>query len=186
MKYNDIRKTFLDYFESHGHKIVPSASLIPNDPTLLFTVAGMVPWKGIGKHNDLDEVGFDGRHHTFFEMLGNWSFGDYFKAGAIEMSWDLLTNVLKLDPARMRVTTHVTDEESTEIWRRVAGKEAIRMGDKDNWTKITGGLRVIQVHAAHAPKYFTISVKNSKMKTTDGLKSGMMCLCNMTATQMVI
>ena len=155
MKYNDIRKTFLDFFESHGHKIVPSASLIPNDPTLLFTVAGMVPWKGIlqgtepafaprvadvqkciragGKHNDLDEVGFDGRHHTFFEMLGNWSFGDYFKAGAIEMSWELLTQVLKLDPARMRVTTHVSDEESTEIWRRVAGKEAIRLGDKDNW-----------------------------------------------------
>ena len=155
MKYNDIRKTFLDYFESHGHKIVPSASLIPNDPTLLFTVAGMVPWKGIlqgtepafaprvadvqkciragGKHNDLDEVGFDGRHHTFFEMLGNWSFGDYFKAGAIEMSWDLLTNVLKLDPARLRVTTHVSDDESTEIWRKVAGKEAIRLGDKDNW-----------------------------------------------------
>ena len=155
MKYNDIRKTFLEYFESHGHKIVPSASLIPNDPTLLFTVAGMVPWKGIlqgtepafaprvadvqkciragGKHNDLDEVGFDGRHHTFFEMLGNWSFGDYFKAGAIEMSWDLLTNVLKLDPARLRVTTHVSDDESTEIWRKVAGKDAIRMGDKDNW-----------------------------------------------------
>ena len=155
MKYNDIRKVFLDYFESHGHKIVPSASLIPNDPTLMFTVAGMVPWKGIlqgtepafaprvadvqkclragGKHNDLDEVGFDGRHHTFFEMLGNWSFGDYFKSGAIEMSWDLLTNVLKLNPARLRVTTHVSDDESTEIWRRVAGKEAIRMGDKDNW-----------------------------------------------------
>ena len=155
MKYNDIRKTFLDYFESHGHKIVSSASLIPNDPTLLFTVAGMVPWKGIlqgtepafaprvadvqkciragGKHNDLDEVGFDGRHHTFFEMLGNWSFGDYFKAGAIEMSWDLLTNVLKLDPARLRVTTHVSDDESTEIWRKVAGKDAIRLGDKDNW-----------------------------------------------------
>ena len=155
MKYNDIRKTFLEYFESHGHKIVPSVSLIPNDPTLLFTVAGMVPWKGIlqgtepafaprvadvqkciragGKHNDLDEVGFDGRHHTFFEMLGNWSFGDYFKAGAIEMSWDLLTNVLKLDPARLRVTTHVSDDESTDIWRRVAGKDAIRLGDKDNW-----------------------------------------------------
>lgn len=155
MKYNDIRKTFLDYFESKGHKIVPSASLIPNDPTLLFTVAGMVPWKGIlqgtepafaprvadvqkciragGKHNDLDEVGFDGRHHTFFEMLGNWSFGDYFKEGAIEMSWELLTKVLQLDPARLRVTTHETDEESTEIWRKVAGKEAICLGDKDNW-----------------------------------------------------
>lgn len=155
MKYNDIRKTFLDYFESKGHKIVPSASLIPNDPTLLFTVAGMVPWKGIlqgtepafaprvadvqkciragGKHNDLDEVGFDGRHHTFFEMLGNWSFGDYFKEGAIEMSWELLTKVLQLAPARLRVTTHETDEESTEIWRKVAGKEAIRLGDKDNW-----------------------------------------------------
>ena len=155
MKYNDIRKTFLDYFESHGHKIVPSASLIPNDPTLLFTVAGMVPWKGIlqgsepafaprvadvqkciragGKHNDLDEVGFDGRHHTFFEMVGNWSFGDYFKAGAIEMSWDLLTNVLKLDPAKLRVTTHISDEEATELWRKIAGKEAIRLGDHDNW-----------------------------------------------------
>ena len=155
MTYNDVRKVFLDFFESKGHKIVPSASLIPNDPTLLFTVAGMVPWKGIlqgtepafaprvadvqkciragGKHNDLDEVGFDGRHHTFFEMVGNWSFGDYFKEGAIEMSWELLTKVLKLDPARLRVTTHETDEESTEIWRKVAGKEAVRLGDKDNW-----------------------------------------------------
>ena len=155
MKYNDIRTTFLNFFEKRGHKIVPSASLIPNDPTLLFTVAGMVPWKGIlqgtepafaprvadvqkciragGKHNDLDEVGFDGRHHTFFEMVGNWSFGDYFKEGAIEYSWELLTKVLGLDPNRLRVTTHETDEESTEIWRKVAGKEAIRLGDKDNW-----------------------------------------------------
>ena len=155
MKYNEIRKTFLDFFESKGHKIVPSASLIPNDPTLLFTVAGMVPWKGIlqgtepafaprvadvqkciragGKHNDLDEVGFDGRHHTFFEMVGNWSFGDYFKEGAIEYSWELLTKVLGLDPAKLRVTTHETDEESTAIWKKVSGKDAIRLGDKDNW-----------------------------------------------------
>ena len=155
MKYNEIRKTFLDFFESKGHKIVPSASLIPNDPTLLFTVAGMVPWKGIlqgtepafaprvadvqkciragGKHNDLDEVGFDGRHHTFFEMVGNWSFGDYFKEGAIEYSWELLTKVLGLDPAKLRVTTHETDEESTATWKKVAGKDAIRLGDKDNW-----------------------------------------------------
>ena len=154
MTYDDIRKLYLGYFEKHGHKIVPSASLIPNDPTLLFTVAGMVPWKDIflgnaeptsprvvdvqkciragGKHNDLDEVGFDGRHHTFFEMLGNWSFGDYFKEEAIQMSWDLLTNVLKLDPNRIVVTTHISDDEATELWKKIAGKDAIRL-DKDNW-----------------------------------------------------
>lgn len=154
MTYDEIRKQFLGYFESHGHKIVPSASLIPNDPTLLFTVAGMVPWKGIlqglepafaprvadvqkciragGKHNDLDEVGFDGRHHTFFEMLGNWSFGDYFKEEAITMSWELLTRVFGLDPNRIVVTTHISDDESTEIWKKVSGKDAIRL-DKDNW-----------------------------------------------------
>ncbi len=154
MTYNEIRKLFLDYFENHGHKIVPSASLIPNDPTLLFTVAGMVPWKGIlqgtepafaprvadiqkciragGKHNDLEDVGFDGRHHTFFEMMGNWSFGDYFKEGAIEMSWELLTKVFGLDPNRIVVTTHISDDEATQIWKKVTGKDAIRL-DKDNW-----------------------------------------------------
>ena len=154
MTYNEIRKLFLDYFEQHGHKIVPSASLIPNDPTLLFTVAGMVPWKGIlqgaepafaprvadvqkciragGKHNDLEDVGFDGRHHTFFEMMGNWSFGDYFKEGAIEMSWELLTKVFGLDPNRIVVTTHVSDDEATAIWKKITGKDAIRL-DKDNW-----------------------------------------------------
>ncbi len=155
MTYNEIRKAFLDYFASKGHQIVPSASLIPNDPTLLFTVAGMVPWKGIlqgtepafaprvadvqkciragGKHNDLEDVGFDGRHHTFFEMLGNWSFGDYFKEGAIEMSWELLTKVLGLDSNRIVVTTHYSDDEAVKIWKKVAGKDAILLGDKDNW-----------------------------------------------------
>jgi alanyl-tRNA synthetase len=155
MTYDEIRKVFLGYFESHGHKIVPSASLIPNDPTVLFTVAGMVPWKGIlqgtepafaprvadvqkciragGKHNDLEDVGFDGSHHTFFEMLGNWSFGDYFKEGAIEMSWEVLTKVIGLDPNRIVVTTHYSDEEAVKIWKKVAGKDAILLGDKDNW-----------------------------------------------------
>ena len=154
MTYNEIRKLFLDYFESKGHTIVPSASLIPNDPTLLFTVAGMVPWKGIlqgtepafaprvadvqkciragGKHNDLEDVGFDGRHHTFFEMMGNWSFGDYFKEGAIEMSWELLTKVFGLDPNRIVVTTHISDDEATQIWKKITGKDAIRL-DKANW-----------------------------------------------------
>ncbi len=155
MTYNEIRQAFLEYFESKNHKIVPSASLIPNDPTLLFTVAGMVPWKNIlqgtepafaprvadiqkciragGKHNDLEDVGFDGRHHTFFEMMGNWSFGDYFKEGAIEMSWELLTKVFGLDPDRIVVTTHYSDDEAAKIWKRVAGKDAILLGDKDNW-----------------------------------------------------
>lgn len=155
MTYNEIRQTFLDYFKSKDHQIVPSASLIPNDPSLLFTVAGMVPWKGIlqgtesafaprvadvqkciragGKHNDLEDVGFDGSHHTFFEMLGNWSFGDYFKQAAIEMSWELLTKVLGLDPNRIVVTTHYTDDEAVKIWKQVAGKDAILLGDKDNW-----------------------------------------------------
>ena len=154
MTYNDIRTLFLDYFKNHGHKIVPSASLIPNDPTLLFTVAGMVPWKKMflgeeqplapriadvqkciragGKHNDLEDVGMDGRHHTFFEMLGNWSFGDYFKEGALEMSWDLLTNVIGIDPKRLIVTAHESDDEAAALWKKIAGKEAIRLG-KDNW-----------------------------------------------------
>jgi len=154
MTYNEIRKVFLDYFASKGHKIVPSASLIPNDPTLLFTVAGMVQWKGVfqgteqpiapriadvqkciragGKHNDLEDVGFDNRHHTFFEMMGNWSFGDYFKEEAIAMSWELLTQVICLDPNKIVVTTHETDDESTAIWKKITGKDAIRLG-KDNW-----------------------------------------------------
>ena len=154
MTYNDIRKVFLDYFEKHGHKIVPSASLIPNDPTLLFTVAGMVPWKGVfqgteqpiaprvadvqkciragGKHNDLEDVGFDGSHHTFFEMLGNWSFGDYFKEESIAMSWEVLTKVIGLAPNRIVVTTHISDDEATQIWKKLTGKDAIRL-DKDNW-----------------------------------------------------
>ncbi|MFQ6695980.1 MAG: alanine--tRNA ligase [Alphaproteobacteria bacterium] len=154
MTYNEIRKVFLDYFEQHGHKIVPSASLIPNDPTLLFTVAGMVPWKGIlqgtepafaprvadvqkciragGKHNDLEDVGFDNCHHTFFEMLGNWSFGDYFKEEAIAMSWEVLTKVIGLDANRIVVTTHISDDEATKIWKKITGKDAIRL-DKDNW-----------------------------------------------------
>ncbi len=155
MTYNEIRKVFLDYFEQHGHKIVPSASLIPNDPTLLFINAGVALWKpelrgerpapaprianvqkcirAGGKHNDLEDVGYDNRHHTFFEMLGNWSFGDYFKEEAITMSWEVLTKVIGLDPNRLVVTTHFSDDEATEIWKKLTGKEAIRLGDKDNW-----------------------------------------------------
>ena len=155
MNYNQIRKTFLDFFQKNNHEIVKSYKLIPEDKSILFTVAGMVPWKNIlqgiekpiskrvadvqkclragGKHNDLDEVGIDGRHHTFFEMMGNWSFGDYFKEQAIKFSWDLLTKELNLDPGKIRITTHISDEEATILWKKISGKEAIRLGDKDNW-----------------------------------------------------
>ncbi|MDR0967473.1 MAG: alanine--tRNA ligase [Rickettsiales bacterium] len=154
MTYNEIRKLFLDFMARNGHKIVPSASLIPDDPSVMFTVAGMVPFKDVfterlpapaprvadsqkclragGKHNDLEDVGFDGWHHTFFEMLGNWSFGDYFKQEAIELSWELLTRDLGIDPSRLVVTTHITDDGATKIWKQLTGKDAIRL-DKPNW-----------------------------------------------------
>ena len=168
MTSQQIRQTYIDFFvEKHGHAFVPSSPVVPHDdPTLLFTNAGMnqfkpyflgtqqAPWKGVantqkciragGKHNDLDDVGRSRRHHTFFEMLGNWSFGDYFKQGAIEMAWELLTNVWKLDPSRLHVTVHAgeeaigvpRDEEAADIWRKVAGlpNERIHYGPtKDNF-----------------------------------------------------
>src|SRR5918912_385900 len=131
---NDIRAAFLDYFARNGHTVVPSSPLVPrNDPTLLFTNAGMVQFKNVftgvekrdyvraatsqkcvragGKHNDLDEVGKTARHHTFFEMLGNFSFGDYFKEEAIRLAWDFLVNELGLDPARLWFTVFEGDEE---------------------------------------------------------------------------
>ena len=151
----DIRRDFLDFFAARGHTIVPSASLVPgNDPTLLFTNSGMVQFKDVflgaekrsyvraadvqrcllagGKHNDLDSVGYTARHHTFFEMLGNWSFGDYFKKEAIEWAWELLTGVWQLPAERLLATVYHTDEESFAIWRDVIGlpeDRIIRIGD---------------------------------------------------------
>ena len=152
---SDIRRDFLDFFASKGHTIVPSASLVPgNDPTLMFTNSGMVQFKDVflgaekrsyvraadvqrclragGKHNDLDQVGYTARHHTFFEMLGNWSFGDYFKKDAIAWAWELLTQVWKLPPGRLLVTIYQNDEEAFEIWHRDIGlpsERIIRIGD---------------------------------------------------------
>ena len=137
---NEIRQSFLDYFESKGHTVVPSSSLVPsNDPTLLFTNAGMVQFKDLflghekrdykravtsqrcvragGKHNDLENVGYTARHHTFFEMLGNFSFGDYFKREAIGFAWEYLTEVLKIPESRLWVTVYETDDEAYDIWR---------------------------------------------------------------------
>lgn len=151
----EIRKDFLEFFRERGHEVVPSAPLVPgNDPTLLFTNAGMVPFKDVflgaekrsytratssqrcvragGKHNDLDQVGYTARHHTFFEMLGNFSFGDYFKRDAIVYAWTLLTEVWKLPPERLLVTIYHTDDEAFAIWNTEVGVPAekiIRIGD---------------------------------------------------------
>jgi len=156
---NDIRRGFLDFFEKEGHARVPSAPLVPhNDPTLMFVNAGMVPFKNVftgletrpyktaassqkcvragGKHNDLDNVGYTARHHTFFEMLGNFSFGDYFKDRAIELAWNLLTREWGLDPERLTVTVYHTDDEAFDLWKRIAGlpeDRLIRIATKDNF-----------------------------------------------------
>lgn len=155
MKTADIRSAFLDYFRTKDHTIVPSSSLVPaNDPTLLFTNSGMVQFKNVflgseklpyarvadvqrclragGKHNDLDSVGYTARHHTFFEMLGNWSFGDYFKRDAIRYAWELLTVVLKLPAEKLWVTVYHTDDEAFDIWSKEIGvpvERIVRIGD---------------------------------------------------------
>jgi len=153
----DVRKTFLDYFESKGHGLVASAPLVPDDATLLFNNAGMVPFKSIftgeiprpenpratscqtclragGKHNDLENVGHTARHHTFFEMLGNFSFGDYFKEEAIAYAWDFITNELKLPVDKLWVTVHDSDDEAEEMWKKhVAADRIMRLGDADNF-----------------------------------------------------
>ena len=153
----DIRKAYLDFFASKGHEITPSSPLVPDDATLLFTNAGMVPFKSIftgeiprpnpprktscqtciragGKHNDLDNVGYTARHHTFFEMLGNFSFGDYFKEQAISYAWEFVTEILKLPKDKLYVTVHQDDNEAFEIWQKYIEKERIyKFGDKDNF-----------------------------------------------------
>ena len=156
---NDIRRGFLDFFEKNGHARVPSAPLVPqNDPTLMFVNAGMVPFKNVftglesrpyvtatssqkcvragGKHNDLDNVGYTARHHTFFEMLGNFSFGDYFKDRAIELAWNLLTKEWGLSPDRLTVTVYHTDDEAFDLWKKISGlpeSRIIRIPTKDNF-----------------------------------------------------
>ena len=159
MKSNELRRTFLDYFRERGHEVVPSSPLVPgNDPTLLFTNSGMVQFKDVflgaerraysrattaqrcvragGKHNDLENVGYTARHHTFFEMLGNFSFGDYFKRDAIRYCWELLTGVLGLPPEKLWVTVYESDDEAARIWFDDVGVDPARFtrcGEKDNF-----------------------------------------------------
>lgn len=153
----DIRSEYLNFFASKGHQIIPSAPLVPDDDSLLFTNAGMVPFKSIftgavprptppirtscqtciragGKHNDLDNVGYTARHHTFFEMLGNFSFGEYFKEQAIAYAWEFITEILKLPKDKLYVTVHEKDDEAYEFWARHIARERIyRFGDHDNF-----------------------------------------------------
>jgi alanyl-tRNA synthetase len=155
MKVSQIRQAYLDFFAQKGHQIVPSSPVVPgDDPTLLFTNAGMNQFKDVflgfdkrpytrattaqkciragGKHNDLDNVGYTARHHTFFEMLGNFSFGDYFKKDAIQFAWDLLTQVFKLPKEKLLVTVYAEDDEAYAIWKDQIGVPAdriIRIGD---------------------------------------------------------
>jgi alanyl-tRNA synthetase len=159
MTGSEIRESFLKYFERKGHTRVPSSALVPgNDPTLLFTNAGMVQFKGVflgeerrdyarattcqkcvragGKHNDLDNVGYTARHHTFFEMLGNFSFGDYFKADAIAFAWEFLTVELGIDASRLIATVYTDDDDAFVLWKKIAGLKEdriLRLGEKDNF-----------------------------------------------------
>ena len=161
MKSAEIRSSFLEYFKSKGHAIVASSSLVPaNDPTLLFVNSGMVQFKDVflgkekrayarattsqrsvragGKHNDLENVGYTARHHTFFEMLGNFSFGDYFKKDAIQFAWELLTKVYKLPPERLWTTVYETDDEAYDLWTKMIGvpkERCVRIGDKPGGAK---------------------------------------------------
>jgi alanyl-tRNA synthetase len=156
---NEIRSAFLDYFAKHGHEVVPSSPLVPrNDPTLMFTNAGMVQFKNVftgvekrpyvravtaqkcvragGKHNDLDNVGYTARHHTFFEMLGNFSFGDYFKALAIELAWDLITKEFGLSKDKLIVTVYYDDDDAFDLWKRISGlpeSKITRIASSDNF-----------------------------------------------------
>jgi alanyl-tRNA synthetase len=180
---NEIRASFLDYFARHGHQVVPSSPLVPrNDPTLMFTNAGMVQFKNVftglekrayaravsaqkcvragGKHNDLDNVGYTARHHTFFEMLGNFSFGDYFKERAIELAWDLVTKEFGLPLDRLLVTVFIDDDDAFELWKKIAGlpsDKLVRIAGSDNFWQM-GELgpcgpcsEIFYDHGAHIP-----------------------------------
>lgn len=182
MNSKEIRRIFLDYFAKHQHTVIPSASLLPNnDPTLFFVNSGMVPFKDIftgkeksttkrattvqrslrvsGKHNDLEEVGRTPRHHTFFEMLGNFSFGDYFKREAITMAWELLTKEYKLNPEKLWVTVFENDDEAELLWKEISGLpdyKIQRLGEKDNFWSMgdTGPCGPCsEIHYDHGPAY---------------------------------
>ena len=218
MTGNDLRRRFLDYFEKNGHTVVRSSSLVPGqDPTLLFTNAGMVQFKGVflgeerrdyvravtaqkcvragGKHNDLENVGRTARHHTFFEMLGNFSFGDYFKPDAVAFCWELLTRDLGLPPARLKATVFTDDDDAFALWKKVAGLgrtasfASARRTTSGRWaTRDPAGLarRCISTRAIICPARRSRPADPAwgpPAIATDGSRSGTSSSCSSTATR---
>ncbi len=212
----DIRQIFLDFFASKGHTVVASSPLVPgNDPTLMFTNSGMVQFKDVflgadkrsyvraasvqaclragGKHNDLENVGYTARHHTFFEMLGNWSFGDYFKRDSLKWGWELLTEVYKLPAEKLWATVYIDDDEAYDIWTKEIGlppERVVRIGDNkgakyasDNfWMMADTGpcgpcSEIFYDHGPHIPGGPPGSPERTATATS---RSGTTCSCSST------
>ena len=214
MKTVDIRKQFLRYFAESGHEVVPSSPLVPgNDPTLLFTNSGMVQFKDVflgsdkraysrattaqrcvragGKHNDLENVGYTARHHTFFEMLGNFSFGDYFKRDAIHFAWQMLTRDLQLDPERLWVTVYSEDDEAADVWLNEIGvpnNRFTRIATSDNFWAMgdTGPCGPCsEIFYDHGRKSKVVRLARPKKTEIATWSCGTWCSCSMKDLQMV-
>ena len=211
MTGNEIRQKFLDYFAARGHRVVRSSSLVPaNDPTLLFTNAGMNQFKDVflgqekrdytraassqkcvragGKHNDLDNVGYTRRHHTFFEMLGNFSFGDYFKSDAIAFAWELITKEYGLPKDKLYVTVFREDDDAEELWQKVAGvpKDRIfRLDEKDNFWQMgeTGPVRSVLGDSLRLWARRRRRAVFPTIPASASSRSGTWCSCSSTATR---
>jgi alanyl-tRNA synthetase len=204
---NDLRSSFVDYFARNGHTTVASSPLVPrNDPTLMFVNSGMVQFKNVftgvekrdytrattaqksvragGKHNDLDNVGFTARHHTFFEMLGNFSFGDYFKEQAIEYAWTLLTKEWALPREKLSVTVYQDDDEAFDLWKKIAGlseDKIVRLGAKSNFWQMadTGPCGPnSEIFYDHGDKYWGVLPARPKRTVTGSSRSGTWCSCS--------
>ena len=208
MNTAEIREAFLSYFETHGHTRVDSSSLVPaDDPTLLFTNAGMNQFKetflGLeqrpyqravtaqkcvragGKHNDLENVGYTARHHTFFEMLGNFSFGDYFKREAIQFAWQFLTETLQLPPERLWVTVHISDDEAAQIWvDEIADPARLSRLDEDNFWQMgdTGPVVRARKSSTIMGRMFPAAPVARMMISIGISRSGTSCSCSTTGT----
>ena len=209
---SDIRSTFLDFYKRNGHEVVQSSPLVPrNDPTLMFTNSGMVQFKNLftgvetrdykratsaqkcvragGKHNDLDNVGYTARHHTFFEMMGNFSFGDYFKEEAITFAWEMITKEFAINKDRLLVTVYHTDEEAFNIWKKIGVPEdrIVRIGTSDNFWQM-GPIGpcgpCTEIFMIMANTFGVVVLARLKKMVIDSSKSGTSYLCRTSSMKM--